>query len=196
MADRTTSRRLAVTASLLASGAMVAGTSALAWPTIRHLITPPAVTTDHPSLRAVQPGGSAVLSVPGGDAASGAGMAFLVPTSLSTGYTADSPAAPAIQPIAMLQLPAAEGEDPAGEQLALRHESDDSFFIDQNHSPDLRVTQPTRGDDGLGSSEESSQPDVLVQPRLAPRPVPRSDEGDLADQRNRLNGHWSVGKFR
>ena len=186
MTDARTSRRLALTASLLASGAMVAASSAFAWPAVRHFIAAPAANVDV----SAQPAVAATAATGSAGHASGPGLALLAPAALTEVVAAG--------PAAGRPAPADPGANLSGEAFALLQGNDSMTSQGRNDDSGFIPSQPPREQTGLTSSEDSTPSTDPVRPRLsAPRPaLPSATSGDLTDQRMRLQGHWSIGKFR
>ena len=184
MTDARTSRRLALTASLLASGAMVAASSAFAWPAVRHFVAAPASTADVPARQAV------AAATGSAGHASGPGLALLAPAALSDVV--------AVGPAGGRAAPANAGTEVSGVAFALLQGNDSATALGRNDDTGFIPPEPAATDDDDHSSEDSTPSTDPVRPRLStPRPaLPSATSGDLTDQRMRLQGHWSIGKFR
>lgn len=181
------SRRLPIGLALAASAAMVAGSSAVAWPTLKGFITPPVVSSTVPELFGPASAGSATLRSNG----SYNTQAFVAETLVQV---ADIP-----PPRTLLT----QGTDLAGHTLGMTGtpESQSTAEFDsatELSSLDNRDTSADLSSDQPEFSEETTYlPPPATRPAMAaPRPpLVRSNTSD-SSTRGRLEAHWSVGKFR
>lgn len=203
------SRTLSVGLALVASGAMLAGSSALAWPSLKGYLTPPAVSSTVPALFAPAATALAQQSTPPQDRP--ATQAFIAETLVQV---ADDAPAPAQRP---------DRFEPPQRGIAARGDSAPTYFLgtsvastqstgpqgngtQDNGTPGRQSPQPgfrdqasTLPNDG---SDTATTPAPQARPRVAtPRqPVARAPmlrtSAEVERARGRLEGHWSVGKFR
>lgn len=187
------SRVLPFGLALVASGAMVAGSSALAWPSLKGYLTPPTVSSAMPEL--FVPASAGLTGLRGSIAPEPAARAFVAETLVQVADT--SP----MQQAELFEAPQ--------RGFATQGMSAPTYFLGtsvETTTPDRQTSDSGSQDQAAALPNDGSEDEVTTPPQTRPlvasprQPLARTPvlrtSADLDRTRGRLEGHWSVGKFR